>query len=234
MLEEFYKFTSLHIGGISALIGFLSLLVPTWRKKVESWFRAIQRWAAKDRIEFEATTKSHMVETSGKLDQFVGRYKIDAERWDGGLQKIKEIVGILENGISHKLAILAAQHRQIVEADLHPIFICDEAGNNLLSSMGYLRLIGLSDNDDLSSAQWQMIIYGELKGSYLADFETASANRCTLKSVCDFQNPDTGEHRGRWRVIAKCVEVNNALIFSGRFIPEDEKAHAIADQYGWI
>ena len=233
MLEQLYTLTEEHTKAVTALVGFLSLLVPGWRKKVDAWFRALQRWAAKDRIEFETTTRSHMAETSEKLDHFVNRYKEDSQRWDGGLDKLRGIQAILENGISHKLAILAAQHRQGMEAEIRPMFVCDESGGNLMSSQGYLNLIGLSDHDDLSDAQWQMIICGDLKESYLSDFALAKRDKITLKSVVDFQNPNTGEHRGQWRVIAPCSQVNEALIFTGSFIPVDDKARQIAEEYGW-
>lgn len=233
MIESVYSFASTHAAGIGSMVALLSLFIPSWRKTVEKWFRSWQRWFSKSRIEFEERISKSILDTNGKLDALCTKYAGDSTRWDGGLDTIQSIVSILENGVSHKIAILAAQHRQAMEAETRPVFVCDEEGGNLMSSAGYLNLIGLTDHDDLSDAQWQMILHGPLKNSYLSDFQLAKDKRVTLKSVCDFQNPDTGEHRGRWRVIARCVQVNEALIFTGHFKPEDNKAREIAAEFGW-
>lgn len=236
-LEDLAK----HSGQLLSLAALLSLIIPQWRAKIGAFFSRIRQWLAKDRLRFQEVALTHMADVKDRIAEarkeraeFMTRYLTDSKRWDGGLEELSEIKSILQNGVSHKLALLAAQHRQALELEARPIFVCDEHGKNMLSSQGYLNLLGLVDHEDLSSVQWQMSLYGELREQYMADFGMAQKERITLKSVCDFQNPDTGEHRGRWRVIAPCVAVNAALVFTGRFIPVDERAHEIARQFHWL
>lgn len=139
----------------------------------------------------------------------------------------------LSNGISHKLALLSAGHQQIIESDPFPLFVCDETGENTMISHGYCNLLDLQDTSLLTSVRWQDAIYGEVKDDYLSDFERAVSHKTGFISSCDFQNPLTKEPRGRWRVVATCSSVNEALIFTGRFIPEDDRAKQIAEEHNW-
>jgi hypothetical protein len=222
--DEITTAASDNAGRIITIGGAVGVVI-VWGKKAWSW--------VVKRATFQRYMRTMLDSMKDERDGFLMIYESDAKRWNKGLEDVAEVKGILKNGVSHKLALLAAQHRQTMELDPRPIFVCDENGNNLLSSWGYLCLIGLTDHDELSSAQWRSVLTGELKDSYLADFTLASDNKMTLKSVSDFQNPDTGEHRGRWRVIAPCVAVNEALVFTGRFIPVDDKAREIAAKFGW-
>lgn len=222
--DELTEAASDNAGKIVTIGGAVGV-ISVWGRKALSWLIR--------RATFQRDMRAMLMAMKDERESFALLYETDSKRWNQGLEDVAEVKKILKNGVSHKLALLAAQYHQTMELDPRPIFVCDENGENIMSSWGYLCLIGLTDHDDLSSAQWQQVIYGELKESYISDFALACAKKIALKSVSDFQNPNTGEHRGRWRVIAPCVQVNEALVFTGRFIPVDEKAKEIAAQFSW-
>ena len=225
---------SKHIEAISVcVIGFVSIvgaLIPSWRKGLFSFI-------AKKHAAYRIWRNKEIYETQKEILAIV---KNGAPKWDDSAEQAKknheEMVAlkkIVTNGLSHSVAKLMVRMDQDFAFDTDPKFLCDENGNNWGVSVGYKRLVGVSQ-DFLSGTQWQNTIYGDLKSSYLRSFERATSKKEDFIGVIDIQNPITGEHRGRWRVLATCKSVGESLIYSGRFIKaEDEKALDIASQHNW-
>ena len=186
-----------------------------------------------NRFKFQTDMRTMMDKSSKERAEFLARYEADAKKWDESAEQTREINKILRNGISHKLAQQAAQSQLFMESEERPIFMCDEDGKNTVVSLGYLKLLDIHTKDDLSDVQWQSVLGGELRSEYLHAFDIARESHTTFRKACDYRNPYTDNHRGRWKVIAPCVEVNDSLIFTGRFMAVDEKAIAIATEHSW-
>ena len=187
-----------------------------------------------NRIRFQGDIRNYMEAASKERVILFERSNSAATKAAKASARIEEISVLLKNGISHKLALQAAQIQLHMESEMRPLFMCDEGGRNIMVSFGYLKLLGIHNRADLADVQWHQIICGDLKDTYFSDFITSKKSKGTFMSSADLQNPYTGEHRGRWRVIAPCAQVNEALIFTGRLIPIDKIAQGIAQENEWV
>ncbi len=215
---------------ITLVCGALTALVPPWRSAVWKVMvkaqRSWQRW-----------TNS---EIFAKQEEIMRMISEGVPKWEDSVRLSKDnnreillLKAIVTNGLSHSVARLAAQHRQEFEASREPKFVCDETGSNWLVSAGYKALVGM-DAEGLRGQKWHNALSGDLKERYIEEFERAAAAREDFVSVCDFQHPITGEHRGRWRVFASCDVVNSAAVYTGRFVKaEDDKAQHLTRVNGW-
>lgn len=207
---------------ITPILVTLLGVILKWKKPLFSFLR--------NRFMFQ----SDMRKLIEKFKIHQENYTKDAEHWNKTSEDVKEVIKILKNGIPHKLAILTAQHQQIVKASIRPLFICNETGKNEIVSYGYLTLLGIQNPDLLDGERWLDNLHGEGVDHYLEVLKRAVKNKRGFVSSVGFKNPMTGEYRGKWRVEADCVDVNDALIFTGCFFPEDDVAIRIAEKQGWI
>ena len=224
-LEHNTKMLASLLASMAAIAGIIMYL----RGKV--WALCLWIW---DQLKFKGDMRKWMIEGTAKSEAFLAAYAVNEKKWDTSVNEITEINKILRNGLSHKIAQQAAQAQLFMESEERPIFMCDENGRNTVVSLGYLKLLGIHSRSDLDDVHWQAVLYGPLRSAYLHSFDVARHIKGTLRASSDFQNPYTEEHRGQWKVVAPCVEVNDSLIFTGRFDEAlDDKAREIAEEYGW-
>ena len=220
-----------HAVDLTAIIGLLASFVGIWVK----WSKPILRWF-RNRFMFQSDLREFINTSNTERESFVKTYNKNAEKWDKAVGDIGKIKKQIENGLSHKMAMVAAGQYQLVRADTFPLFVCNETGKNEVVSLGYLNLLGLGfeAQEIITSIKWQNATCGELESDYIDAFQQAVTYKTDLMKECGFQNPITGEFRGVWRVFATCTEVGSALMFYGRFVPVDEKAQEIAEQFNWL
>ena len=211
-------------------LSLMTAVVPPWRTKVVNLLRR----------SFTAWQRFWNADLFRRQEHIIQILEKGAPKWDEALAistqnsaDIAALRSVVQNGLSHSMARLMVRHKQDFEADPTPKFACDEAGSNWLVSSGYLIIVG-TGFEDLRGLQWHSVIHGPLSADYLRRFNEAAAAKSDFTAVCDFQNPRTGDHRGRWRVYADCDALNDAVVYTGRFIrAEDEKAAEIARAAGW-
>jgi PAS domain-containing protein len=229
--QELMKTAADNAGYLVAIGGGVAALIKWW-KPVSGFVR--------NRVMFQSDMRVFIKDTNNERRDFFVRYREDCAKWEASAkqgretqQEVKEITRMLKNGIPHRLALLTAKHIQSVEAMSEPLFICDEEGRNEAVSQGYLDLIGVESVNLLDSTRWKDTVTGPLVETYLKTFSDAVAHRRRYVASVQFQNPFTREDRGVWRVTADCTSVNDALVFTGTFFPEDDRANALAEEYGW-
>lgn len=138
------------------------------------------------------------------------------------------------NGMERKIARLAACHDVQFEAASYPAFECSSAGRNARSNEAYRILTQTRTEDDMNGTRWHQVAYGTLAESYHAEFARCSLAKEDFVGVCDFKNPMTDEHRGRWRIHAPAAQVGDDCIYIGRFIAAiDDTAKRIVREEGW-
>jgi len=216
--------------GVVAIAGTLGLSIPKIRKSLLSK-------ASKSYKQYRLWRQKEIYESQQEILKII---KKGAPQWDMAAEQSKKnheqilrLQGIVTNGLSHSVAKLIARLNNELENDFEPKFLCDENGHNWGVSIGYRRLVGVM-KDVLSGHQWENVVCGDLRDYYLESFYRSTRNKEDFVAVVDFQNPITGEHRGKWRVLATCSGVGESLIYSGRFIKaEDDRAKEIAKENGW-
>jgi hypothetical protein len=138
-------------------------------------------------------------------------------------------------GVLQHVGRLVARDSIEFEASNFPAFECDRAGNNLRVTSAYRKLVGVNRNENLKGGAWHQVIYGELKDSYIKEFERCSSVSEDFSHEIDLHNPITGEHRGRWLIYAPVSIIGNDLLYSGRFaVAIDHVARAITASEGWL
>ena len=203
----------------------IGLLAPIAFKRVRriphDLFRMTQRWAAKDRIAWQNEFTDQVLTRLDRIEEKAD--KADRALFNHG-----------RAGIVQQLQLLTADSNREFEKVPIPQFKCDERGNNLLTNAAYRRLIGVSKEEDLEGLRWKSVIYGELLPSYLDVFSASTDANQDFYAEVDFRNPITGEHRGRWRVIAPVLHVGNGSIWVGSLeYALDEKAQELANELGF-
>jgi len=200
----------------------VGVLAPAFFKRLRAipiaLFRKLQRWLAKDRLAWQA-------EFTGQVICRLDRIEEKADKAD------KALFNHGRAGIVQQIQLLTADANR--EFEKHPIaqFKCDEKGNNLLTNAAYRKLIGVSKEEDLEGLRWKSVIYGEKLSAYLKTFAACSEANEDFYAEVDFRNPVTGEHRGRWRVIAPVLHVGNGSIWVGSLeYALDDRARELADE----
>lgn len=226
VLENLEEITA----SVVAIAGALGLSVPKIRRNILSiiskYYKRYRVWRQKEIYEGQQEILEIIKKGAPQWDMAADQAKINHEQ-------ILRLQGIVTNGLSHSVAKLIARLNNDLENDFEPKFLCDENGHNWGVSIGYRRLVGVM-KDVLSGHQWENVVCGELRDYYLESFYRSTKNKEDFVSVVDFQNPISGEHRGKWRVLATCSCVGDSLIYSGRFIKaEDDTAKEIARENGW-
>ena len=156
------------------------------------------------------------------------------ERVEEMLERINYAIFNDGNGIERQMARLSGCHTVAFENEPFPAFECDASGNNSRVNNAYRHLIGISTEQANQGNRWHQAVYGELADDYHAEFVRCSEAREDFIGDADFRNPLTGEHRGRWKVHAPCINVGRSCIFIGRFIAAlDEKAMDLSDREDW-
>lgn len=140
-----------------------------------------------------------------------------------------------DNGICQQVAKLAACHSANFEASPFPAFECTSSGHTTKVNEAYRILIESWSDRHIASGRFQQTLHGELVPRYTAEFERCAKTKEDFIGVCDFKNPMTDEHRGRWRVHAPAAMIGeDDCLYVGRFIAAlDDKARKIAAQEGW-
>jgi PAS domain-containing protein len=155
--------------------------------------------------------------------------------------RIEAMIGRMEyaifnqgNGMEKKIARLAACHDVAFEAASYPAFECDGNGRNARSNEAYRTLTQTRSEDPLNGTRWYQVAYGPLAEAYHKEFARCSLTKGDFVGVCDFKNPMTDEHRGRWRIHAPCAQIGDECIYVGRFIAAlDDTAKQIVMEEGW-
>lgn len=178
-------------------------------------------WAFRKRIYAGWDWLFHQYNRPARIEEMVG--KINYALFNGG-----------NEGICNQIARLSACHAAQFQAAPYPAFECNSAGQNTRVNEAYLQLVEFLDAADIGGTRWQQVTYGELREAYRAEFVRCASAREDFIGVVDFQNPMTGEHRGRWRVYAPCAQIGADCLFVGRFIAAlDPAAQTIAAAHGW-
>jgi hypothetical protein len=204
-----------------ALVGIIApILFKRLRAIPIALFRAFQRWAAKDRIAWQNEFTDQVLCRLDRIEEKAN--KADNALFNHG-----------KAGIVQQIQLLTADANREFEKLPTAQFKCDNKGNNLVTNAAYRRLIGVTKEESLEGLRWKSVIYGELLESYLATFKACSDSLEDFYAECDFRNPVTGEHRGRWRVIAPVLHVGNGSIWVGSLeYAIDERARELAVELG--
>ena len=193
-------------------------------------FRSIQKWISKDRIAFQDQMRKEVKEANADRKEFrseIALIRAMAERAD------KALFNGGRTGIVQQLQLLTAEANKEFEETPVPMFKCDIHGNNLITNSAYRRLIGATKEESLEGTRWMSVIYGELAVYYIETFKRCVESEEDFQCETDFRNPKTGEHRGRWRVIAPVLHVGNGAIWVGALeYALDDKANELADTLG--
>lgn len=139
------------------------------------------------------------------------------------------------NGLVHQIGIAMARTGDALEAAPCPLFECDLSGNNTNTNFAYRSLIGATTMAELSNQRWKSVLHGPNAQEYVNRFNEASVMKSDFIGECDFKNPWTGEHVGRWRVHARLtLLVDGSGYYIGRFIAAlDDTAKRIVSERGW-
>lgn len=113
---------------------------------------------------------------------------------------------------------------------LFPAFQCDEEGKNLIVSNSYLEFLGVSDVQELELLGWQGFIDKNDLERYARAFRVASESKSSFRSPARFISAN-GEQLGEWLVEGSRLSDGRYL---GKFVPNDEKAEAIARKKKWV
>lgn len=202
-------------GGLAAAVGAIAAVV----KPVRAWYLA-----RKERMGDDLCFKQEVREIIPKVQANSERLgKIEYALFNEG-----------KTGVLNHVAELVAKDRVTSEEAHYPAFQCDGEGRNTRVSAAYRRLIGATRAEGLSGTRWQAAITGPLKNEYVKEFGRCSAAGEDFYGVVDFQNPSTGEPRGRWKIFASCQRVLDAKVYFGRFEEAlDPIARRIATEEGW-
>jgi len=167
-----------------------------------------------------------------RFDRFLDSYETDKH----DLKSIRTaIFNGGANGIMQNLEMVAAQCRSNFETSPSPKFICNSKGRNVSVNKAYRELVEVWHDDDIAGTQWMSVIYGELKESYIAEFARCATHGEDFFGDCDFRNPATNAHKGRWKIYAPATKCGDgSYLYVGTFtIALDETAKNIATAYKW-
>jgi hypothetical protein len=207
-----------HLGILAGIIGSLGVILAC-RKWVFGFFIAIYRFfTGPSRIEglINSRIESAAI-TDAKLE------KITYALFNGG-----------NEGLIQQVARLSACHSAAFESAPYPSFECTSEGLNTRVNEAYRILTEVWSARSIKSGQWQQAIHGELAPRYVDEFHRCAAAKEDFIAVCDFKNPMTDEHRGRWRVHAPAAQIGTDCLYVGRFIAAlDDTARKIAMEEGW-
>lgn len=225
-VDSFLDTVNKHLTGILTLIASLGAFLALKKKllkiliEIRDWFtrpKRIEELLLKGADERIALTKN--VE-SLTLDV----KKLSYAMFNDGI-----------NGVQQQMARFAACHSANFEAAPYPAFESTLTGHTTRVNGAYRILIGAWSDKHIASSRWQQTLHGPLVASYVAEFERCAEAKDDFIGVCDFRNPMTDEHRGRWRVHAPSAMLGEDCLYLGRFIAAlDDKAKAIAKEEGWL
>lgn len=209
---------------------------PFLFRRVRGWaagrLRAVQRWAARDRIEWQGRIDEHFENAAADRREFLGRIvklegmamRADKALFNGG-----------RTGIVQQLQLITAEANRSFDQTPVPMFKCDQHGQNIMTNAAYRRLMGYTREEALEGKRWQSVIYGEHAESYIETFRRCSDEGADFTHQVDFRNPLDGIHRGRWRIVAAAHHVGNGWIYVGTFAHAvDETAQEIAEELGFV
>lgn len=155
------------------------------------------------------------------------------ERIEAALEKLSAAI-FDPHGMMNQVARISASQAVMFQTVRFPAFECNKAGKNLRVNEAYLRLIQYYKAEDLDGTRWQQVTCGALADAYLKEFIRCANAQEDFIGTSDFQNPFTGEHRGRWRIHAPCTVIGDDCLFVGSFIGAlDETAREIVRNENW-
>lgn len=219
-LKQLEDLISQHLTFLTLLITALPLIFKSFRNNLFKIFVIIKNKLFKDSIEFRSKVLA-MLETSTRDSARI--QKIEYALYNNG-----------QTGVLQHVGRLVARDSIEFEASNFPAFECDMHCNNLRVTSAYRKLVGVTRNENLKGGAWHQVIYGELKDSYIKEFERCSLVAEDFTHEIDLHNPITGEHRGRWLIYAPVSVIGNDLLYSGRFaVAVDHTAIAITSSEGW-
>jgi hypothetical protein len=236
------------IGVATAVIGLISLLIPSWRKIIANLFARLKAGLSKERLawqdrttrQLEETTKSLIVSNDERA-KFLEKYSKDSKRWNDSLEDINLIKRAIYNGGNGIEARVVKTEIAVTEQfiDLpYPAFQCNAAGDNIICSDAYIELVGAESSDDMNSRKWKdRVVSSHESEAYFIHFKDAAQRGDDFIGTCSFYDPLTSEYRGKYRIFMKAYPMSderNKTMYRGRFIIAlDEKAAELVDHYKW-
>lgn len=207
---------------IELVASFAASATTAWllKNKIFSFIRSIGRF-----LSAPARLEKSFNECMPKIESLVGEVKkINKALYNGG-----------NDGIMQNIDLMKALSKSIFEAEPMPMFVCTRSGGNVRVNEAYRSLVKIWRDDEIGGTQWHLVLYGVLKDAYINGFEHHSAVGEDFIGDCDFRDPSTNEHRGRWKV--HCVASRNTdggMTYIGRFLAcLDETANHIAEEHQW-
>lgn len=222
------------ISGAAAAVG------SVWLSKTKLWKagKSIHSFATAPQRTEQATTEIREI-----LTGFIAEKRESDAKRDERAKQIELKVCRVEkalfnggrNGVIHNIDLLKAQCHGNFETSPCPMFVCDEEGANAQVNAAYRKLVQVWSSHDISGTQWQQALHGPHKENYIKEFQARAASGEDFVGDCDFKNPFTNEHRGRWKISApSTAKTDGGMIYIGSFIAAlDETAVEIAEQEGW-